>query len=135
MNPLQTLARNQTVGETDANIIQLSILLHIDTIKREACTDVGRDWIARNILTAALIGKSAKSKRLEGLAIVAYNALCDAVARSSELLRFTTGEYKAVMALFRAYLPMLSSIKLGIMSDSSRNAAAIYEGERGRICA
>ena len=61
-NPLSTIFRNQLIGKEDANIISLSVLVHIDAIKRDACTDVGRDWIARNILTAALVGRNAKSK-------------------------------------------------------------------------
>ena len=128
-NPLGTLTRNQTVGTEDANSISLGVLVHIDAIKRDACTAVGRDWIARNILTAALIGVHAKSKRLEGLALDAYNALYRAYRRAGEFLRFTTQEYQTVMKLFRAYLPMLPSMKIGIISDSARCAAKIVAGE------
>lgn len=124
---LVAIAKNQLLGFEDAEARELSCRLHFDTVRRGACGDEGRLFIACNILTAALIGKEIKSIGLESLAISAYNAVCAANLRNDRLLSLTTKEWDAVRTLINRYFAFLPKVQIGLFSRCALNAAEIYK--------
>lgn len=133
--PFLVLARNNVMGKESAENIELMCRIHFDTVRRNVCGEVGRNFLAFNILTAALIAKEMKSKPLEALAIAAYNSVYNANARNPALLQLTTTEYMQVRMLMNKYFEILPAMQVGTVSDCSRNAHLIYEGEKVRIAA
>lgn len=124
------IARKQLLGKAAAENIELLCLIHFDTVKRNQCGEVGRDFLCFNIMTAALIGTDAKLPTLEKIALDAYNAVYGANARDPELLRLTTKEYNLVRLLFRHFFQMLPNLQTGFVADCARAAEREFNRER-----
>ncbi|NDI85113.1 hypothetical protein [Undibacterium crateris] len=122
-NPgLALIARKQPLGKADADKIELMYLIHFDTLKRNACGEVGRNHIAFSVVTGMFLARMTRHAYLDSVAAAAYESLQKAWKRSGDILTLTTGEYKNLCAFHSFYFKILPNIETGLVSDCARSA-------------
>lgn len=128
INPMATLAAHQKVGKEDADQIALPLLLHFDAAHRGKGTETSANFLTYHILVAQVLSTRIQNRSLYDMSVEAWNALVSACGRPVDLLAFTTGEYKAIKELLKAYLRLIPEAKVGLLSLANLRAKEVFDG-------
>lgn len=124
-NPIAKLVGKQKVGQDDANLVALPVLLFLDAAKRGLCPASGFNHLATHLLVAAAIASQSKSQEYHSAAARGYTALLKAGARPTKLLELTTPEYKAIREAVSWYVRSMPNVELGMMVKACAHADRI----------
>jgi hypothetical protein len=121
LNPasaLVAIARKQRVGEEDASLIGLPVLIHLDAAKRGQGPAAGQQFLYQHLIMASFIASRTQSKAFHAAVVAAVDALMKASKRPTKLLDLTTSEYTALRTAFSWYLRALPSLEVGLLNDA-----------------
>lgn len=127
LSPLDVIAMNQKVGQADTDAIALPVLIHLDIAHRGLGDANCANFLTKHILIALTIGSKSGNRPFYDIAGDAYDALRKACARPTEVLSFTTSEYKAMRRMIGAYLRVLPTATVGMMNFACMNAERILK--------
>lgn len=127
INPLVLVAAKQKVGQEDADIMALPVLVHFDAAKRGQCTAAGANHLTLHMIVAAYIAAHTKSRAFYDCVQRAYAALSKAAARPTTLLDLTTGEYACLRPAIALYVRALPNVEVWLMNAASKHAAGVME--------
>lgn len=122
INPLMLVVAKQRVGDEDADLIALPLLLHFDAAKRGQCTAAGCNHLTTHLLIASYIAAHTKSKQFHDIITKAYSMLMKAADRPTHLLDLTTSEYQALRSAFSWYLRSLPMVQIGMLTAACQTA-------------
>lgn len=123
INPLTLIAAKQKVGQDDANLIALPVLIHLDCAKRGQCTAPGVNFLTQHLIIASYIAARTKSAQFHVAVTKAYAALKKASDRPTKLLDLTTPEYLTIRTAVGQYLRAMPNVEVGVMSEACAAAA------------
>lgn len=127
-NPLALIAMKQKIGIADANTIALPILIYLDAAHRGKANIEAENSLVRLVVMTQVIGSMAKNRAFYDVALRAGVAMMSACGRQAALLSFTTGEYRAVRAMIAAYLRILPTMEISLLTRASVRSAEIVSG-------
>jgi hypothetical protein len=124
-NPLVLVALKDRVGEDHADDFSLRALLWLDAAKRGQLPPGGYNLLATTLLAAASIASQTNSKRFYDIVNTAYQMLCKAGTRPTQLLDLTTAEYQSIRSALSWYVKALPSVEVGVMARACARAEAM----------
>jgi len=90
INPLEILAGKQLVQQIDADKIAMLVLVALHATKRGRASAGLANTLTEHLLASAAIWSQQGNRPLYDRAVKAWDALCEACARPTELLDLTT---------------------------------------------
>lgn len=123
-NPLLIIVGKQLVGQDDADIVALPVLVALDAAKRGLAPNAHANTLAQHLLAAQAIWSSMNNAKLYKEAVDAWNALGRACQRPTQLLDLTTREYAAIRAAIAHYVMALPRIEIAKFATATELAVA-----------
>lgn len=128
MNPWHLIALKQKVGPNKANEIGLLLLIYLDCVHRGQGIVAAENALIRLVVMAQIIGSHSANRPFFDIALEGGRQLLRACGRRTELLSFTTGEYKAVARMLLLYLRALPNMEVAMLMHASLQADQIIQG-------
>lgn len=122
INPLALVALKQRVGEEDASLIALPVLVWFDAAKRGLCTATGCNHLTTHLIIASYLAARTKSKKFHDIVTAGYAALAKAAARPTDLLDLTTKEYATLRLAIGWYVRALPLVEVSALNEACRAA-------------
>lgn len=127
INPLAVIIGHQKVGQEDADKIALPVLCHLDAAKRGQGNGATADFLFQHLLTAQIMASKGGNKLIYNMSADAIAALIKAIARPSNLLNLTTGEYQAIRKCISAYLRILPTATVMAVGYAGQRALNVLQ--------
>lgn len=125
LNPLEVLALHQKVGQEDTDAIALPLLLHLDAAHRGRGNTASADFLFQHLVTAQIMASRAGNRVIYNLSMNAINALVKAIARPTDTLSFTTGEYQAIRKCIAVYLRVMPTATVKAVAYAGHKAVEV----------
>lgn len=107
------LVANSTLEPHSVKEIQLAVLIMLDAAKRGQATASMANTLTDHVAACQVLWGNRANRALYDKAIAAWQALCKACQRPTELLDLTTGEYHTIRQVLALYLNQLPTMKVG----------------------
>lgn len=115
---LSTVALKQRVGKEEADKIALPTLIYLDSAARGQGGVAAENSLVKLVVMTQIIANLANNRAFYDIAVAAGQQLLKACKRQEEMLRFTTGELKAMRKMVSAYLRILPLLEVKALATA-----------------
>jgi len=122
---LSTVALKQRVGKKEADKIALPTLIYLDSVARGQGGIAAENSLVKLVVMTQIIANLANNRAFYEIAVIAGQQLLKACKRQEEMLRFTTGELKAMRKMVSAYLRILPLLEVKALATACMQSEAM----------
>lgn len=115
---LSTVALKQRVGKAEADKLALPTLIYLDSAARGQGCIAAENSLVKLVVMTQILGNIANNRAFYDMAVAAGQQLLKACKRQEPLLRFTTGELRAMRKMVIAYLRILPTLEIKALATA-----------------
>lgn len=118
INPLMLIAAKNKPDQESVDKIHWPVLIALDAAKRGKATGYLANTLRDHVMTCVVLWASRGNRPLYTQATEAWNALCKAFGRPTDLLDLTTTEYQTIRKALSYYLRALPMLEIGVIAGA-----------------